>query len=81
MPKRKLIAKPELEQIRLLTELGVPIARAIRRRGLDVSRPHLLKLMEAYLDGRTDIIFPPWLEDAPPVQEEPDTWVFSGRWP
>ena len=86
MSARKKVLRPdELKAIAELQDLGVPLVKILRDRGLDVSRLHVMKLLTAYRAGAEEIVFPPWLAETggDRVCEEPadSGWVFLGVWP
>jgi len=89
--KRKLIAEPLLKDLAEDFNKGVPLATLIRNYQLEVSPPHLRKLLFIYsqiLDesmperhARTlrASLFPAWLTEG--VQVQPDNWGFLGKFP
>ena len=85
--KRKLLPLGVLEKAVSLDTIGVPMTRIITDLGLDISRPHLRKLM-TYRDAAcmNDVVFrsiqPPWLnQDVEHAQIQPDGWIYTGVYP
>lgn len=89
MRNRKLIVKHYLNEYASLRQLGVPIRKIIRDNDLDISGPHLSKLLdwvdELNQENNTiihDSLFPQWLDtDGDKVQEQPIHYNYSGRFP
>lgn len=93
MKTRKLIAFTALNKYANLHKLGVPLNRIIRDHSLQISNPHLSKLLEIYYyitnpETKDHMIptieasmFPDWLEDESYVQEQPDNYTYTGRFP
>ena len=94
MRARKLIPEKAILEIRELQEMGVPLARIIKDQKLDISYPHLRKLLELYEDffiscvyNPTDIaivtasMFPSWLRDSPKAQAQSKQDKYEGRFP
>lgn len=79
--KRKLICKVTLERIAKLTSLGVPLLRIIRDEDLNVSAPHVAKLVDYLKTGEYEAsLFPPWLKGKV-IAEQPEDWKYDGRFP
>ena len=83
MKKRKLLSKATIAELRERLEMGVPLATAIDKLNLDVSRPTVKRLVDLARHPEFDeSLFPPWLnEDGPSVQEQPDDWNYVGYFP
>lgn len=85
--KRKLIKFSTLVALFDKEQEGVPYSRMIRDLDLDVSTPHLTKLLNYLFLSTSEpaieqSLRPPWLdEDGPEVQEEPDDYKYIGRFP
>lgn len=84
--KRKLVPQKLLAEIVELTTLGVPLTHSIKRvlGEADVSRPVIAKLVKYYNMDNEEVrmsIFPPWLNETEPVQENPDDWYYKGFFP
>ena len=90
--KRKLIPENIMEEIVHLHGLGVPKAKIIRDLELDMSNPHLTKLIGMYqfvyrkgtlsVEYRERIkfsLFPAWLTDEQRVQ--PENYSYVGHFP
>ena len=85
MKPRKLITSRVLKALYMKTEQGIPLKRAMRQLNIPLTQPTVKKLLTHY-SINSDItrasIFPPWLsEDGPPVQEQPQDWVYQGYFP
>lgn len=91
---RKLVAREHLKEITDLSLIGVPLTRIIKDKNMDVSRPHLDKLVHLYqlsyidkvyeeeqLQLITNSLFPPWIEPDPIIQVQPETYKYRGRFP
>ena len=90
---RKLIAEPLLAELKDKFCDGVPVARLVRDYTLDISDPHLRKLLFIYIDilnkelnttYRTNLrqaIFPAWVKNAEGVMVQPDRWTYVGKFP
>lgn len=94
---RKHITKAKLEELAKLHLKGVPITRLIRDNNLDVSAPHLNKLIRAYFaadklvmnkqtkieaDAIINSLFPPWLDcNGEVIQIQPSNWKYEGYFP
>jgi len=92
MRKRKLLSHKALTALEARTDLGVPLAEAMRQLRIDMSRPAVAKLIKWLKDSEyyamecdmtiTMSLFPNWLDkDCMVVQEEPDNWSYTGRFP
>lgn len=91
--KRKLIPQHQLFAIKEKFHSGVPISKLIREYELDISHPHLRKLLFIYIDilnpelnlshrkALNDSIFPIWLENKLGAVTQPDSWTYEGRFP
>lgn len=82
---RKLLAPPILARLARKRDVGVPLARLIKDHDLDISSPHLAKLI-GWFDQESDEIqnslFPPWLDyNSIQVQEQPDNFSYTGLFP
>lgn len=89
--KRKLIHRVTMYKLWHQTnEMGVPLARACKNLGIDISRPVATKLLHYYnamqvsavfvTDAVEESLFPPWLL-SPGVSENPDNWAYAGNFP
>ncbi len=94
---RKHITKAKLDELAKLYIKGVPITRLVRDNSLDVSAPHLNKLIKAYFaadklamnkrakqeaDAIFNSLFPPWLDlTGNVVQVQPSDWKYEGYFP
>ena len=83
MPKRKLLTPSALQQLEYLDNLGVPLATAMRRLNITISRPTAKQLLASYKQKTWDqSLFPPWLDpDGTNVQEQPDNYKYTGYFP
>ena len=96
MNSRKLVPKTLLADIAKLRQLGVPLRKLIRDHELDISGPHLTKLLDTFGDLRTPIniydkkieqvvcasMFPAWLDNnSLTAQDQPDNYKYVGRFP
>lgn len=83
--KRKLIPRTKLRAIQALRQLDVPLNTILRKQGLPISRPVVVKLLNLMDVENAEIqnsIFPAWLkDDGEPVQENPDGWTYRGFFP
>ena len=88
MRKRKLITEATMRKLHDETELGVPLARAMKNLGIDMSRPAVAKLLDHYracltipglADHAMDSLFPDWLTID--CQEQPDNAEYDGYFP
>lgn len=91
---RKLLTPQTLYRLAELTEVGVPVAKAMRQLKLEgnITRPTVVMLLKAYVE-RKDLdqphydrtlasLFPPWLvEDGPTIQEQPEEYNYIGFFP
>lgn len=77
--KRMLLRLDVAAVIKEDVDRGVPINTVLRKYELNISRPTLVKLIDAY--GTTSAS-PPWLDpEGAKVQEQPDSWMYQGRFP
>lgn len=91
MKTRKLIPLNHLLEFQRLKQLGVPIRKIIRDNDLNISGPHLSKLIDYYTLGKaldeesqellTNSLFPDWLNADLPVQEQPEDYKYNGIYP
>lgn len=90
MRKRKLLSHKALTALETRTDLGVPLAEAMRQLKIEMSRPAVAKLIKLLKDSQyyeDDVIitlslFPDWLDkDCMTVQEEPEGWNYKGYFP
>jgi hypothetical protein len=94
MKPRKLLRPDILTDLAMLTELGVPVAAAMRQKDIDllITRPVVADLLESYARinegplklGQTiqESVFPEWLDSAGcRVQEQPDNYNYIGFFP
>lgn len=94
MKARKLLTPSTLEELGKLTELGVPVAKAMRSCKLEglITRPTVCVLLNIYVtryEGTTAefiedeaSLFPEWLaKDGDAVQEQPEGWDYVGYFP
>lgn len=90
MRKRKLIPIVTIKALIDDIEIGVPLARAMRNHGIDMSRPAVAKLVNSYVaaDKTEDThlhttimnsLFPIWLVTV--GQEQPDNVAYEGFFP
>lgn len=81
MRKRKLLTRSALANLDQHTKLGVPLATAMRKFNIDMSRPAVDKLLKYYQMGDfTDSLFPSWVDPfGSAVQEQPDNWSYEGK--
>jgi len=91
--KRKLVRFDVLNTIATRIESGVSVAKVMREAVVDMSRPVLLKLVEArHLSqlnpaGADALLIraslqPDWLEACgDTVQESPEGWAYAGQFP
>jgi len=91
--KRKLISEHLLAPMLEKFYAGVPVTRLIKDYELEISRPHLRKLLFIYIDildmnltedYRTALrkaIFPQWVQDCSIVMKQPDRWTYIGKFP
>lgn len=90
--KRKLMGKELLKEVIELRKLGVPIRRIIKNKKIDISIPHLNKLMDLYeeanittvsflADSIFSSIFPIWLSENDGIKIVPNNWHYKGRFP
>jgi len=91
--KRKLVSGNLIPQLLESYQLGVPLSKLIANNQLDISSPHLRKLLFIYieiLDPGIDMkqrsrlyssLFPIWLEDKVGAYTQPDEWTYDGRFP
>lgn len=90
---RKLIDEPLLVELLSKFRDGVPIARLVRDYKLEVSDPHLRKLLFIYIDildeelysskrcTIRDALFPAWVQGKDGIITQPNEWSFTGRFP
>ncbi len=93
MKARKLISPTLLGQIYKRFHYGVPIQRLHRDHGLNnISIPVFTSLIHSYdeylhqQDKTIKVVihkslFPEWLDDIPAVQEQPNEWKYTGKFP
>lgn len=91
--RRKLIPAYILITVEERINLGVPVARIIKDLQINVSNPHLKKLVKYYLlyqEGNLhyntkvqirDSLFPPWLDNRNTTTLQPEGWKYSGMFP
>lgn len=88
--KRKLLSAQSLEWIQDRLDIGVPLARVLRDGNFNLSRAAAATLVEwyaLYTSNPTELgaikasLFPEWLKPSDEVQENPDGWVYIGRFP
>lgn len=91
---RKLLTPSVLEELARLTELGVPVASAMRQLDLEdkITRPTIVMLLKSYVERydtgsknfklTLNSLFPTWLsQSGEVVQEQPESWEYIGRFP
>jgi hypothetical protein len=88
---RKLINERVLRDCLYLADLGVPIAKIARDNMLDISLPHLNKLITWYKNAEEAQVnahfikaslFPKWLDnDNDNAQSQPDEYRYIGPFP
>jgi hypothetical protein len=89
---RKLVSLPLLSKVCERVNMGVPLTRVIRQLNLDISRPCLASLLDAYITytlskdrepGKTifNSLFPPWMPEGEHIVMSPDSWCYVGRFP
>lgn len=84
MAKPIVLVKEELLfKLADLHSLGVPISVLHSDIKEHISMPTLTKLINLYLDGERNIIFPKWLEEQEKVIAKQDSskWAFIGKFP
>lgn len=94
MKARKLLTPSTLEQLAQLTQLGVPVAKAMRdcRIEDEITRPTVVMLLKVYSTRLSNTVgeyadaeaslFPPWLsKNGAAVQEQPESWNYIGYFP
>ena len=82
MRKRKLVTQDTIKLIMVDLERGVPLARAIRNTGLEMSRPAVAKLITYHKTEDPGILaslYPDWLQQD--GQEQPDGCTYEGYFP
>lgn len=83
--KRKLVGKATMAQLKeQVLVIGASLARAMNNLNLDSSRPTIDNLLHLYDNADETILaslFPPWLPENALVMENPDGWVYEGRFP
>lgn len=90
--KRKLINRKVLSQIYGRDILGVPLAKIVKQLDLDITPKAMSTLLYWYKETIEahpetakvilDSLFPIWLdEESNLVQENPEGWVYIGRFP
>jgi len=91
--KRKLITEQYLAAILKEYQLSVPLAKLVKNHALNISTPHLRKLLFIYIDildmsqaesnriALRNAIFPNWLNGYLGVAEQPDEWTYQGKFP
>lgn len=86
--RRKLIRKDILEEIAKKNTSGVPLSRLIRDYDLDISLPHITKLVNWYksankFDSVKASLFPEWLKNnGTPIQVQPwEKFRYLGTFP
>ena len=84
MRKRKLITHDTMHAILKDTDRGVPLARAMKNNGVQMSRPAVAKLVGYYNKRSLDVqvfesLFPDWL--VTDGQEQPDGMEYEGTFP
>lgn len=85
--KRKLLSLATLRKVSDRDELGVPLTRIISDLELDISRPHLRKLISYYTASPLSpqvlkSIAPKWVDPtSAQTQIQPNGWVYSGVFP
>lgn len=92
--KRKHIKYDKLKELSALSAKGVPTARLIRDHSLDVSVPHLAKLIRCFNAYKAlpvtsdkalelhDSLFPDWVDDTgSDIQIQPSNWKYNGLFP
>jgi hypothetical protein len=83
--RRKLLTPRALNQLETLGDLGVPLATAMAKLELDMSRPSAKKLLDIHIDNDGEYspsLFPDWLDaEGPHVQECPDNYTYIGFFP
>ena len=90
---RKLIGQKTLASLAYWRHKGVPLAKQIRDNALDISGPHLTKLLDYFDligDATTiqinaqqtisDSLFPPWIEGFT-IRQQPNNWSYIGKFP
>ena len=88
---RKLLSETILADLLYKSDLGVPHSKLIRDMNLDVSLPHLTKLIGWYKQSEEAEVnahfiraslFPPWIvENINGMQCQPDTYTYKGLFP
>lgn len=82
---RKLVAYPLLSEIAYLRKLGVPLAKIIKDKNLDIKTGTLTNLLK-WFENKSVVVqeslFPSWLEqDSVKVQDSPKDWYYRGHFP
>jgi hypothetical protein len=91
---RKLLSESLLEECNLLKHTGVPIAKIISQKSLNVSSPHMTRLLTLLDASRDEVnytpyqnklikasLFPDWLIASSNMQTQPAERVYSGPFP
>ena len=84
--KRKLVRHKLLLELAEKSSMGVPLTRLIRDAELDISRPHLYKLLYYYNTNKRKRVvykslFPPWLDTRSDIQLQPKNYKYKGLFP
>jgi len=91
--KRKLIPEEILFAILKDYRVGVPLSKLVKNYDMEISTPHLRKLLFIYIDildisqdeaYRTNLrnaIFPAWVKYATSAMVQPDRWTYVGKFP
>lgn len=91
--KRKLLGYYMLMHVSKRHKNGVPLARLIRENELNISTPHLAKLVQFFFElrdtklpkeyrkGINDYIYPEWLILGADIQIQPRGWKYIGKVP
>ena len=80
---KKLVGLDTLNKALELLELGVPMTKVHVTVGLDKvwSYGSTVIVLTCARNGHLPAVLPPWLKDAPILQEPPVNWVFRGNFP
>ncbi len=93
MRQRKLLALHVLQDIERLMGLGVPLAKIVRDKQLDMSAMSVSKLIQynnlikhSESAEVTKVVYyslkAPWVDETlVNVQEQPATWLYTGEFP
>ena len=91
--KRKLISEPLLIDLLNKYRDGVPLSKLVKNYRMDISTPHLRKLLFIYIDildpeqseanqlALRKAIFPAWIEGTRSAIVQPNEWTYKGKFP